>query len=106
MKQVVIFADRREQVLRQLSKWWRWIGAIRKKSGQSFQKNFQNTCEIEKKLYFCTASRDNTVSQTRRKKQEHVPRHIELTAVLRDLKTKNESNRMRDLNKPLDLQSK
>jgi hypothetical protein len=30
----------------------------------------------------------NMVKQTK-KQEEHVPRHIELTAVLRDLKTKN-----------------
>jgi hypothetical protein len=61
-------------------------GAIRKKGNESFQKTFK-TLEIEKKLYFAPASRHaDTVSQTRRKKQEeHVPRHIELTAVLREI---------------------
>jgi hypothetical protein len=44
----------------------------------------------------------------RRKKKEkkHVPRHIELTAVLRDLKQKNKVIELKDLKKPLDLQSK
>jgi hypothetical protein len=36
------------------------------------------------------------VSQTKQKKED-VPRHIELTAVLRDLKTKNKVNRIEDL---------
>jgi hypothetical protein len=57
-----------------------------KERNESFSKLSKH---LQKKLYFCTL-RDHadTVDRTRRKK-EHVPRHIELTAVLRDLKTKN-----------------
>jgi hypothetical protein len=46
------------------------------------------------------------MSEVKKQREEHVPRHIELTAVLRDLKTKNRVIELRDLNKPLDLQSK
>jgi hypothetical protein len=62
--------------------------------------------EIRKRS-FCTRFERKYVKLTneREKKERHVPRHIELTAVLREiLKQKNKSNRRRDF-KPLDLQS-
>jgi hypothetical protein len=46
MKQVVIFADRREQVLRQVGKWWRCKG-YKKKSGNKFSKNSKNTARLK-----------------------------------------------------------
>jgi ABC-type Na+ transport system ATPase subunit NatA len=42
----------------------------------------------------------------KKKQEEHVPRHIELTAVLREILRQRIENRIEDLNKPLDLQSK
>jgi hypothetical protein len=97
MKQVVICRPEREQFLDRLSKWLLNKGAIRKRGTKVFKKTFKNTCEIEKKLYFCTRfeRHADTVSQTRRKQEEHVPRHIELTAVLREiLRQRIESNRI------------
>jgi hypothetical protein len=40
------------------------------------------------------------------KTRKHVPRHIELSRFKRDLKTKKRVIELKDLNKPLDLQSK
>jgi hypothetical protein len=61
-------------------------GYKKESENEIFKKLSKNTCEIEKKLYFAPFERHaDTVSQTRRKKQEHVPRHIELTAVLREI---------------------
>ena len=52
---------------------------------------------VEKRSYtFAPASRNTLTSVKRKEKQEeHVPRHIELTAVLREiLGQKNKSNRI------------
>jgi hypothetical protein len=75
---------------------------------RKFSKTFKNTCEIEKKLYSLHRfERHCRHCGNERKQEEHVPRHIELTAVLREiLRQRIESNRIEDLNKPLDLQSK
>jgi hypothetical protein len=66
-----------------------FTGAIRKKKKKKrkFSKLSKNTCEIKK---LCTRFEKHVTCESGEKKQEeHVPRHIELTAVLRDLKTKN-----------------
>jgi hypothetical protein len=79
----------------------------KKESGNEvFFKTFKKTCELKS----CTLHRferhTDTVSRGEKKNKKNTFLDIELTAVLRDLKTKNESNRIEDLNKPLDLQSK
>jgi hypothetical protein len=64
-------------------------GAIRKKSeNESFQKTFKTLARL-KEVVLLHPSRDTEHVVNRDEKQEeHVPRHIELTAVLEDLKTK------------------
>jgi hypothetical protein len=52
-------------------------------------KNFK-TRENKRSCTLHLRETHDTVSQTRRKKEEHVPRHIELTAVLRDLRQRIE----------------
>ena len=62
-----------------------------------FLKNFSKTLvRLEKRLYFCTRFQRHTMCVKRNEKQEeHVPRHIELTAVLTEmLEHKNKSNRI------------
>jgi hypothetical protein len=98
MKQVVSLSDLKgSKFLDRLSKWWRWIKAIRKKKKKSFQKTFKKHLRDWKEVVLCTRfeRHADTVSQTRRKQEEHVPRHIELTAVLREiLRQRIESNRI------------
>ena len=63
----------------------------------NFLKNFSKTLvRLEKRLYFCTRFQRHTMWVKRNEKQEeHVPRHIELTAVLTEmLEQKNKSNRI------------
>jgi ribonuclease P protein component len=63
-------------------------GAIRRKAKESFQ-NFQKTLARLKVVLLPAERHTNCESNETKKQEEHVPRHIELTAVLRDLKTKN-----------------
>ena len=46
-----------------------------------FKKTFQKACQKEKDAYFCTRFENESGI----KKEEYVPRHIELTAVLREI---------------------
>jgi hypothetical protein len=61
----------------------------KKEGNESFQKNFQKTL-MKKEVVLCTRfeRHADTVSRTTKKQEEHVPRHIELTAVL-EILTKN-----------------
>jgi hypothetical protein len=65
----------------------------KKKNGNEkfLKKTSQISCQLEKLFYFCTRFE----KQAKRIKEEHVPRHIELTAVLREiLKQIIKSNRI------------
>jgi hypothetical protein len=55
------------------------------------KKLLKNTCEIKKKLYFCSRFEKHAkCCNETRNKIRHVPRHIELTAVLKEIsKQKN-----------------
>ena len=46
-----------------------------------FKKTFQKACQLKKKLLLLHPLTERLV----RKQEEHVPRHIELTAVLREI---------------------
>jgi predicted solute-binding protein len=73
------------------------FGYIRKKvENESFQKLQKTLARLKEVVLLHPLRETDTVSQTRRKKQEeHVPRHIELTAVLREiLRQRIESNRI------------
>jgi len=48
-----------------------------------FKNYFKKACLIKKKLYFCT--RFENESSEAQKKERHVHRHIELTAVLKEI---------------------
>jgi hypothetical protein len=47
-----------------------------------FKKTFQKACQLKKKLLLLHPLTERLAKQ---KKEEHVPRHIELTAVLREI---------------------
>jgi hypothetical protein len=70
-----------------MNKFLSWQKQTEKKSeNESFQKKHLRN---KKELYYPFERHEHCESNEVKKKEEHVPRHIELTAVLRDLKTKN-----------------
>jgi hypothetical protein len=72
-------------------------GYKKKKENESFQKNFQKHLRETKELYFYLPLQNtrHCESNETKKQEEHVPRHIELTAVLREiLRQRIESNRI------------
>jgi hypothetical protein len=68
-------------------------GAMERKKTKVFKKLSKNTCEIEKEvvlLHPLRETRRHCESNEVKKQEEHVPRHIELTAVLREISRQNQ----------------
>jgi hypothetical protein len=61
------------------------------KENKNFQKNFKNFLPVKKRsCTFAPALKDTRcVLNKTRKQEEHVPRHIELTAVLKEISKQN-----------------